>query len=87
VLEREAEVEAVEELIGASTRGGWLLAIEGSPGIGKTAPLTHLGECFELRMLSEMRTRPVRRPLLPAVATPIVACQRAISRENARIYA
>jgi hypothetical protein len=30
VLEREAELEAVEELIGASTRGGWLLAIEGS---------------------------------------------------------
>jgi hypothetical protein len=32
LLEREAELEAVEELIGAATRGGGLLAIEGPPG-------------------------------------------------------
>src|SRR5262245_3110048 len=37
LLEREAELEAVEELIRAAGRGGRLLAIEGPPGIGKTA--------------------------------------------------
>jgi len=37
LLEREGELEAVEELIGAAGSGGRLLAIEGPPGIGKTA--------------------------------------------------
>ena len=37
LLERESELGAIEELIGATCRGGRLLAIEGPPGIGKTA--------------------------------------------------
>jgi tetratricopeptide (TPR) repeat protein len=37
LLEREAELEAIETLIGAAARGGRLLAIEGPPGIGKTS--------------------------------------------------
>jgi hypothetical protein len=37
LLERESELRAIEELIGAAGRGGRLLAIEGPPGIGKTA--------------------------------------------------
>ena len=36
LLEREAELEAVEELTAAEGRRGRLLAIEGPPGIGKT---------------------------------------------------
>src|SRR5262245_47978622 len=39
LLEREAELAAVEDLISASPSGGRLLAIEGPPGIGKTSLL------------------------------------------------
>jgi DNA-binding CsgD family transcriptional regulator len=54
LLEREAELEAVEELIGAVGGGGRLLAIEGPPGIGKTALLAvakGLGRAAGLRVL------------------------------------
>src|SRR6266571_27279 len=37
LLERDTELAAVEGLIGAAQGGGRLLAIEGPPGIGKTA--------------------------------------------------
>ena len=37
LLERDTELTAVTGLIAASPRGGRLLAIEGPPGIGKTA--------------------------------------------------
>ena len=37
LLERESELAAVERLIGATAAGGRLLAIEGPPGIGKSA--------------------------------------------------
>jgi DNA-binding CsgD family transcriptional regulator len=37
LLERESELGVVEELVGGVGRGGRLLAIEGPPGIGKTA--------------------------------------------------
>ncbi|MBV9197059.1 MAG: AAA family ATPase [Solirubrobacterales bacterium] len=53
LLEREAELEAVEELIGAVGRGGRLLAIEGPPGIGKTSLVTaakRLGQAAGLRV-------------------------------------
>jgi len=39
LLEREAELAAVEALINADPSGGRLLAIEGPPGIGKTSLL------------------------------------------------
>jgi hypothetical protein len=39
LLERDAEMAAVAELIGAVADGGRLLAVEGPPGIGKTALL------------------------------------------------
>jgi tetratricopeptide (TPR) repeat protein len=37
LLEREVELAAVERLVGATQAGGQLLALEGPPGIGKTA--------------------------------------------------
>jgi DNA-binding CsgD family transcriptional regulator/tetratricopeptide (TPR) repeat protein len=37
LIEREAELVAIEALISVAPRGGWLLAIEGPPGIGKTS--------------------------------------------------
>jgi MoxR-like ATPase len=37
LLERDTELAAVTGLIAASPGGGRLLAIEGPPGIGKTA--------------------------------------------------
>jgi DNA-binding CsgD family transcriptional regulator/tetratricopeptide (TPR) repeat protein len=37
LLERDAEMAAVGALITATPTGGWLLAIEGPPGIGKTS--------------------------------------------------
>jgi DNA-binding CsgD family transcriptional regulator/tetratricopeptide (TPR) repeat protein len=37
LLERDTELAAIERLIGATSGGGRLLAIEGPPGIGKTA--------------------------------------------------
>jgi hypothetical protein len=37
LLEREGELAAVDELIEAVPAGGQLVAIEGPPGIGKTA--------------------------------------------------
>jgi len=39
LLERDAELAAVEALLNASPGGGRLLAIEGPPGIGKTSLL------------------------------------------------
>ncbi len=54
LLEREAELKVIEELIGATGRGGRLLAIEGPPGIGKTALVTaakELGQAAGLRVL------------------------------------
>jgi DNA-binding CsgD family transcriptional regulator/tetratricopeptide (TPR) repeat protein len=55
LLEREAEVGAVSDLIGAIGDGGRLLAIEGPPGIGKTALLAEakaLGQKAGLQVLS-----------------------------------
>jgi DNA-binding CsgD family transcriptional regulator/tetratricopeptide (TPR) repeat protein len=37
LVERDAELAAVDRLIGAAAEGGGLLTIEGPPGIGKTA--------------------------------------------------
>jgi predicted ATPase len=37
LLERDAELAALDALISAAPRGGGLLAIEGPPGIGKTS--------------------------------------------------
>jgi AAA ATPase domain len=54
LLERETELGAVEEMIGLVGRGGRLLAIEGPPGIGKTALLAaakELGRAAGLRVL------------------------------------
>jgi DNA-binding CsgD family transcriptional regulator len=54
LLERETELEAVDQMIGAVGRGGRLLAMEGPPGIGKTALLTEakrLGRAAGLRVL------------------------------------
>ena len=55
LLERGAEVAALEDLIGAIGDGGRLLAIEGPPGIGKTALLAEakvLGQKAGLQVLS-----------------------------------
>lgn len=54
MLERDAELEAVEALLGAAGRGGRLLAFEGPPGIGKTALVAaarRLGQASGLRVL------------------------------------
>jgi DNA-binding CsgD family transcriptional regulator len=54
LLERDAELAAVAELIGAIADGGRLLAIEGPPGIGKTALLAEakaLGQNAGLQVL------------------------------------
>src|SRR6266576_5390265 len=37
LLERDAELGALEDLVGSGDAGGVLMAIEGPPGIGKTA--------------------------------------------------
>jgi predicted ATP-dependent serine protease len=37
LLERDAELAAIDAVIGASPGGDQLLAIEGPPGIGKTS--------------------------------------------------
>ena len=55
LLERGAEVAALADLIGAIGNGGRLLAIEGPPGIGKTALLAEakgLGQEAGLQVLS-----------------------------------
>jgi DNA-binding CsgD family transcriptional regulator len=55
LLEREAELATVVELIGGIGDGGRLLAIEGPPGIGKTALLAEakgLGQEAGLQVLS-----------------------------------
>jgi DNA-binding CsgD family transcriptional regulator len=55
LLERDAELIAVADLIGAIGDGGRLLAIEGPPGIGKTALLAQakgLGQEAGLEVLS-----------------------------------
>jgi DNA-binding CsgD family transcriptional regulator len=55
LLERDAELAAVAELIGAIADGGRLLAIEGPPGIGKTALIAEakaLGQKAGLQVLS-----------------------------------
>jgi hypothetical protein len=54
LLERAAELEVLEELVGATGHGGRLLAVEGPPGIGKTALVTAakgLGQAAGLRVL------------------------------------
>jgi DNA-binding CsgD family transcriptional regulator/tetratricopeptide (TPR) repeat protein len=54
LLERQAELAAVAELIGAVSVGGRLLAIEGPPGIGKTALIGEtkaLGQAAGLQVL------------------------------------
>jgi DNA-binding CsgD family transcriptional regulator len=55
LLERDAELAAVADAIGALPAGGRLLAIEGPPGIGKTTLLAEakaLGQDAGLRVLS-----------------------------------
>jgi DNA-binding CsgD family transcriptional regulator/tetratricopeptide (TPR) repeat protein len=55
LLERDAELASVVDLIGGIGDGGQLLAIEGPPGIGKTALLAEakgLGEEAGLQVLS-----------------------------------
>ncbi len=42
LLERDAELAALEGLIGATQAGGHLLALEGPPGIGKTALIAEM---------------------------------------------
>ena len=54
LLERETELSALEELIGAAGGDGRLLILEGPPGIGKTALLAaakELGRAAGLRVL------------------------------------
>jgi DNA-binding CsgD family transcriptional regulator len=54
LLEREAELAAIEALISAAPGGGRLLAIEGPPGIGKTSLLVETrarGQEAEMRVL------------------------------------
>jgi len=64
LLERRAELGAVEELIGAVSRGGRLAAIEGPPGIGKTALLALVGQ-----VLSDPLAAVVRPAVLSFQAT------------------
>lgn len=55
LLERDAELASVSDLIGATGGGGRLLAIEGPPGIGKTALLAEaksLGQQAGLQVLA-----------------------------------
>jgi DNA-binding CsgD family transcriptional regulator len=55
LLERDAELAAVEALISAGPTGGRLLAIEGPPGIGKTSLLTVTrarGDAVGMRVLA-----------------------------------
>ena len=55
LLERDAELAAVEALISANTSAGRLLAIEGPPGIGKTSLLMETkarGQAAGMRVLT-----------------------------------
>jgi hypothetical protein len=55
LLERDAELAAVEGLITANPSGGRLLAVEGPPGIGKTSLLVETrtrGQAAGMRVLA-----------------------------------
>ena len=87
LLEREIELAAVEELIGAATTGGRVLAFEGPPGIGKTALISaakEFGDLAGMRVLgargSELEqpfTYGVVRQLFEPLLTQLPADQRA----------
>ena len=54
LLEREGELATLAELVAAAPRGGRLLAIEGAPGIGKSALIAEakaLGRAAGMRVL------------------------------------
>jgi DNA helicase TIP49 (TBP-interacting protein) len=54
LLERDAELAVVESLVDGAPAGGRLLAIEGPPGIGKTALIARaraLGQAAGMQVL------------------------------------
>jgi DNA-binding CsgD family transcriptional regulator/tetratricopeptide (TPR) repeat protein len=86
LLERESELGAIQELIGATGGGGRLLVIEGPPGIGKTALLSAakgLGRAAGLRVLgargSELE-RSFSYGVVRQVFEPLLASERAEER-------
>jgi DNA-binding CsgD family transcriptional regulator len=86
LLEREAELEAVEQMIAAVGRGGRLLAFEGPPGIGKTALVAvvrAMGQAAGLRVLSARCSELERAFSLGVVRQlfePLLASERADER-------
>lgn len=86
LLEREFELSAIEELIGATDGGGRLLAIEGPPGIGKTALLVAargLGRAAGLRVLSARGSeleRSFSYGVVRQLFEPMLASERAEER-------
>ena len=86
LLEREAELELIESLIGATGRGGRLLAIEGPPGIGKTALVATakwLGQAAGLRVLSARGSELERSfsfGVVRQLFEPLLASERADER-------
>ncbi|MDQ6805803.1 MAG: AAA family ATPase [Actinomycetota bacterium] len=93
LLERDIELEAIEDLIGAAASGGRLLAIEGAPGIGKTALIAAartLAEAAGMRVLrargSELEhpfSYGVVRQLFEPLLTHLAAEERAELLEGA----
>jgi hypothetical protein len=87
LLERDAELAAIEALISASPGGGRLLAIEGPPGIGKTSLMVeakHRGQEAGMQVLgargSELEhafSYGVVRQLFEPFLTPVSAEERA----------
>jgi hypothetical protein len=86
LLERESELGAVEELIGAGGRAGRLLVIEGAPGIGKTALVAAakgLGQAAGLRVLGARGwelERSFSYGIVRQLFEPLLACERADER-------
>jgi AAA ATPase domain len=96
LLERDGELAAVDELIEAVPAGGQLVAIEGPPGIGKTALMIEtkrLGQAAGLQVLgargSELERSfsygVVRQPFEPFLASVgVEECADVLSHELAR---